>query len=300
MPIVVQPVTSAEPGAGSYSPGTLLHRPEVKLGGLTLGRVDQYGCWWTMADITGWDSPASVSTATQRTHAHGAWLTTPYFSPREITVTGDMRAPDKASGRDAADRLFEAVSLYDTTLSIDEWGLERFVTVRRSGDVLWDYAGQPWDASWSVSLIAADPFRYSTTQHTATVQLGSVVGGRTAPFSLPTTVPAAVTQNTVRVTNAGNFDAAPVFTVRGPCVNPVIQQPGTGREMRFKITLGYGRWITIDTRDRSVTLDGSASRLFTMSGDWLTMPRGDTDFRYLAGDYNPDSTLTVAWRDTWQ
>src|SRR5690606_17379123 len=119
-----------------YPNGTVLVSTPVTIGSLTLGAVDEFGCVWLMDDIEGWDGPPSSTSINQRTHAHGAWATTPYLQHRDITITGTVRMPDARSGVLAKDRLFQAVALTDTPFSVNEHGLVRTATVRRLGDVL--------------------------------------------------------------------------------------------------------------------------------------------------------------------
>lgn len=288
-------------GPYTYPPGTQVHHPTVTIGDdFRIGYVDDYGVVWTLDDIEGWDSPASTSQAQQRAHSHGAWMTTPYFEARELSLTGKMRAPDKESARDAADRLFSAITLDDTRVRVDEHGLSRFVNARRLGSVMFDYYQQPSEADWSISMIAADPFKYGTTEHFSEMRLGQSTNGLRLPLEVPFSIDAQTTPNSAIVTNSGNAIAYPVFTINGPISDPYIYIPSADKYMSFDITLGYGRWLTVDTRNHTVVLDGNSQRQFTMQGDWLTVPPGATEFRLYSATTEPDAVVSISWRDSWQ
>lgn len=288
-------------GAYTYPPGTQVHSPTVTIGDdFRIGFVDDHGVVWTLDDIEGWDSPASTTQATNRAHAHGAWMTTPFYEPRELTLTGKMRAPSKTAGRDAADRLFRAVPLTDTRLAVDEHGLRRFVTARRLGSVLFDYFNQPSEADWSINMIAPDPFKYGFDENSATLRLAQSTGGLTLPFTVPFTIEAESTTNITTVTNEGNVETYPVYTINGPIEDPVIYVPETGERMSFDIVLSPGRYLVVDTKNHTVTLDGTSQRQFIMQGDWITLPPGSTEIRLYTASSNPDGSVVITWRNAWQ
>lgn len=289
-------------GPYTYPPGTVLVSTPVTIGdSLTLGAVDDLGCVWLMEDIEGWDAPASTTTITQRTHAHGAWLSTPYYSHREIIVTGTVRCPDARAGVMAKEKLFATISLYDTPFTMNEHGLLRTCTVRRLGEVLWKYRGHAMEADYSFSVVAADPFKYGTVTYQESMRLPTSDGGLTLPTTVPFAIEAEITANTTTISNAGNAETYPVYRINGPVTNPVLIRTSDGARMEFTIDLGVGRWIEIDTKNHTVTLDGTTQRQHVMAGTWLTLPANSTEeIMFLAATANPDAVATISWRDAWQ
>lgn len=282
---------------------TALAEPVVELGQLQLNVVDEHGVEWWLGDVEGWDSPASSTEATQRSGADGAWLTAPFLAARTVEITGHAIAPSRAECRNAADQLAAAVGLADFRIVVHEFGLSRYATVRRSGEVLWDYLNAT-TAAWSVSLVAGDPHRYAVDAHTATVRLAQERGGVTVPLRAPFAVAANVSPNNTLVTNAGNASAQPVFRIHGPASDPTLLLHRTDGEavveqMRFAISLDPGHQLVVRTADRSVLLDDQASRLHTMTGSWLRFPPGTSTLTYVAASTDPESRVVVRWRDTY-
>lgn len=99
--------------------------------------------------------------------------------------------------------------------------------------------------------------------------------------------------------NGGNRATWPVFTITGPVTNPRIENLTLGKTLRFQISLSPGQELTINSQDKTVILDGAASRYFTKSGDWFQLAPGANSLRFASTSYDPDAGLTVTWRDAW-
>lgn len=273
-----------------------LAEPTVQLADLALNERDEHGVEWWLADLEDWDSPASSTEATQRSGDHGAWLNPGHLTARQLVLTGHTHAATPRACRDAETRLAAAVGLDDVQLVVHEHGLSRYVIARRSGAVLWDYLDAA-TATWSISLIAGDPRRYSLTPHHEVVRLTAITGGLTAPAHAPVTVSATVTPNFARLVNAGNTAAAPVFAIHGPVSDPALVLQG--HAMRFGLDLAPGQVLLVDVAARTVELAGGPTRRHTMTGPWLTLPPGNSTVTFLAASYDPASRVEVAWNDTW-
>ena len=276
--------------------------PVIELGDLILNEVDDSGVAWAVNPdgLSGWTKAASTTEATQRVADHGAWLTRPYYAARQIGVAGWVDAPSKAACRDAESRLARALRLTDFQLVVREHGLNRAATVRQLGQPDWAYLGDGTSANFSVSLIAADPFRYSIDQRTATAVLPSITGGWSPPMTFPFHIGATVAKSHIALFNGGDEPARPLVTIRGPVVDPIVQIPETGVQMRFRINLGAGDALEVDCRRGSIILNNSVTRRHTMLGStFLALPPGWSSVRYGGGSYSPASSVTLAWKDTW-
>src|SRR5690606_11969406 len=74
----------------------------------------------------------------------------------------------------------------------------------------------------------------------------------------------------------------------------------TGERMAFDILLSPGRWLEIDTKNHKITLDGTSQRQNLLQGDWITFPPGGTEIYLYTPSTNPDGSVVVTWRDSWQ
>lgn len=299
MPIVFDPSPFAHPGKDrTRAAGTVLATPTAQLGTLRLNEVDEYGCEIWLGKVDGWDSPESTTEVTQRTAAHGAWATRGYLPARALELSGWVVAPSREHLRDAKDRLAGAVSLDDIVLRIDEQGLDRFVTARRQGAVTWEDTPAPM-ARWTLSVVALDPRKYSSREYTATMGIRVVAGGVTLPVTLPLAIEADVTNDSAAVINRGNVDTPVTVDIWGQVQNPRLAHVESGRAMTFAIEYDAARHLMVDMERRTAILDGAASRLYVMSGEWFAFLPGTSTLQLSGTSITGSARAVVRWRDAW-
>jgi len=292
----------------AYTPSTDIDGLQATLGSLRLGAVDSSGVAWFLQDAEGWDSPDVRSEYTERESDHGAWASPVYFGGRPITLTGTIEAQSRAALQGAAEQLYAAASLSDTTLTVWE-DTPKQATVRRSGKILLKYVSDRV-ATYSVIVTAADPRRYSTVLQTGTTALPSTTGGLTFPITFPIAFSATTVSGQINATNTGSMDTRPVLTIAGPVTAPVVSAlyaDGTVRQLIYSLDLGAGDVLVIDTDARTVILNGSTSRrrFMTVSGGWPTIPAAvngtptTVAYQFQSSTYNASAMLTATWRSAW-
>jgi hypothetical protein len=279
--------------------------PLIDLGDtVPLNRIDENGVWWVCTEVTGWGGPASTSQATERYGADGAWQTQGFRSSREIGVSGIVIAPSQAAAVLAADKLKLAVKIDDFQFTVDEHGLQRYVRARRSGEIDIDQLSTRFTFSFSVT--AGDPLKYSVDEKDVSSRLLLITGGLVVPaagLTVPAAglhIPATVIQDDALAINGGNVVAYPRIRIDGTVANPIITNDSTGEQMLISMTVGAGDYLEIDTFRKSVKLNGVTDRIAYVKGDWLTMKVGDNLFRYQGNTYHSDSEMTIYWRDRWE
>ncbi|MGE0399948.1 MAG: hypothetical protein AB7T06_24750 [Kofleriaceae bacterium] len=152
-----------------------------------------------------------------------------------------------------------------------------------------------------VEFTANDPLVYSSTLRQASAGLPSPTAGLTFPVTFPVTFGAS-TGGSMSVTNAGNYITAPVITITGPVTNPTVTFVASGQFMTVNITLGPSDVLVIDMANRSVMLNGTASRynLVTTGSQFWGIPPGTWSIGVASTDSSPVAALfTVTWRDAW-
>ncbi|MPZ83993.1 MAG: hypothetical protein GEV28_27815 [Actinophytocola sp.] len=283
------------------------------------GPPDQAGREWVIDTETGWSASPPVRTdqAQPRTGAHGGWPPRTYRDPRTIRLDGWIYSPTWEARRDAehhlaalcaepgreyplrcteeTGELLAHVTQDDTTL----------VTVRPGGRWL----------DFSLQLVAADPRKYSASEHAAETGLpGDSTTGLdfgTDPSGLDFTSadagldfgPQLVTGRATAA-NTGTADTAPTLTLTGPLTPPVtITRPDNGARITYRDPLDADDRLVIDTRIRTAYL-GTASRRHRVTvTDWDALalpPASVVDFVLgHAGDPNPAARLVVTWRSAW-
>lgn len=136
-----------------------------------------------------------------------------------------------------------------TLRHIAEDGTSRDLTCRYTGGLEGDRvrgkAGPTWRRG-ALMFRAHDPFWYDTDPATTTYTTG------TASTFLGTFLPIHLASDTVlgeqTVTNDGDVETWPVWTIAGPATSITLSNVTTGEAITLPITLTAGQSVTIDTR----------------------------------------------------
>lgn len=260
--------------------------------------LDVFGCEWILESLGGWfDSPAVRSSPIARPGADGVWDGLPTQDARTITVAGSVRAPGPAELLAALDRVsgLLAGSLRYDTLTVREGarGVSRQAIVRLGNPTL-SNPKNSCAASFSLSLFAPDPKRYSAELHSAMVAPFAPGAGRSYDLGFDRSYGSLGAAGILQVTNSGTRDTAAIFSVPGPVTNPTIRLAGA-ETMQVMIDLPAGLTLAVDTGDRSVLIGGASRRQLMSRDEFFLLPPGDSTI-YYATDAGGDP-LTVQWRD---
>lgn len=272
----------------------------ASLGALDFGVIEAGGVAWVLNKLDGWaGSPGPTLQVTQKPRSSGGWAGPSYSTARNLALSGTVDAPSTLLLSDAADRLSDACSLTDTTLTVIEAGRTRYCTVRRAGEVLvTPLEGSDLAANWSIQLVALDPRKYGPMTSGST-NLPSSSGGRTWPVTWPEVWSGVATSGTVTIPNIGKIAAPVVIRIDGPVVAPsVTRVSGTGdtKVLAFSLTLAAGEYLLINTDPsvRSVLANGQSSRSgYLTSRAWFLAEKGINTYGFNAGVYNSAAQMTV-------
>jgi hypothetical protein len=154
-------------------------------------------------------------------------------------------------------------------------------------------------ATGSLEYHAADPRFYSSAEHDASLLLPTATSGRGYDKSFNYGYGGAGSGGVVQITNAGTFTTRPRARIDGPVSNPFLENQTAGQTITFAITLASDEYLEIDFDDRTVLLNGTASRYYTKSGDWWELAPGANDVRFGATGTDPAASATIYWRDAW-
>lgn len=277
--------------------------PFVSLGSLVLDGTDEYGVEWTCGPVQGWGAPASSLPLVKKPRGHGSWAGQGYSQHRTLVLEGTVWAPTAALFEDALDRLNTAASLDESVLTVHGAARDRWVRVRRSGEVLAPPI-TPQFARWSVQLVAPDPRRFGAVL-TGSTGLPVSSGGLVVPFTVPFTVDATTTAGSVSLYNPGNV-AGPVWLrVAGPVSAPVVTHVSdvtSPRALVFSssLVLGSGQFVSVDMEARTVLENDQASRNgWVTSRGWSSFEPGWNTWSFAAGSFDAGSLLTVTAYEAW-
>ncbi|MGA5084098.1 phage distal tail protein [Streptomyces pseudogriseolus] len=296
----------------------------VQYGDLLLGPGTPYR-WRT---LTGWEElPALDSGTVARSDAHGAFPGVLLAQSRRIGMDPlIIRAP--ASGIGAVVAALNA----GTAPVVDELPFVAWLDER--GPLL-AYAravrrAVPTDKNYRVGVVvggaieweATDPRRYELAERTASATLpaaepgldwGVSDGAETGlDWGVSGTVEAGLSFGEPGSTGAltavtvGDAPTHPVVEFRGPVTRPALTNLATGDVLEYDMPLAADDVLTVDTRAGTVTLNGTASRIYTVTSrsvpeQTFTLAPGTTNltFRAAPGSNDPAASVTLRWRSAY-
>lgn len=151
-----------------------------------------------------------------------------------------------------------------------------------------------------VEWAATDPRLYALTEGSTAIGLPTTSGGLTFNASPNLTFGSVSTGGEETLNNAGTFQTSPVFRITGPVTDPRLVNVTTDKTWSYTGTISTGDHLIVDMEDRTVLLNGTASRYSNLDADsefWELEP-GNNSVQYRAAAYT-SSTATATWRSAW-
>ena len=149
-----------------------------------------------------------------------------------------------------------------------------------------------------VAFRAFDPYWYDA----ADVTIGFTAEDAPSFFPFfPLVLGAASVFSGLTVTNDGDVEAWPVWTIQGPCDSVTLRNLTTGKVLTLARSLSFGGVVEIDTRpgEKSVTLAATGANLYgdLASGSSLwSLPRGANTVRIEMDGTDGNSAVTMGYR----
>lgn len=158
----------------------------------------------------------------------------------------------------------------------------------------------------SGAFVAQDPRHYAGTLTEVSTGLPLQRGGLTVPFTVPFNVTGRLVGGRLTLTNAGTAATGMTVRIDGPAPEPgfVLRgADGLPQSVRFDLDLLTGQWLDVDVTKRLALLNGLPGSNQRGRATWLMdkypLQPGVTDFRFVAGDYDPAALATVSFRSAW-
>ncbi|MGW1770635.1 phage distal tail protein [Streptomyces sp. NPDC002104] len=284
----------------------------VQLGSLLLGR----GTAYRWRSLSGWeDLPPLDSGSTPRSDAHGAILGRLLAQSRVVTLDGILIRASRGKLGGVVQQLGAATAITEGEIpfvvQLDERGpLLAWVRVTaRSVPVERGYSVGTIDGA-AVQVTADDPRRYELLERSARATLPSAEPGLDwrgqtgIAWDLDFGPPGST--GTLTAHNAGNAPAHPLITIRGPVSMPSLTNMANGDVLEYDLDLAAGDVLVVNTADGTVTLNNSASRLYTATArsvpeQSFALWPGTAGMAYRAapGSSHPAASVTVRWRGAY-
>ena len=246
---------------------------DVEINGLLLNTIDANKVVWVCTDITGWWTlPTPEVPNIARGLDDGSYDVRGRWLPRDITLTGSILPPTPSAAPAARETLLEALDLVYTGgwLKVDEDPVKSCF-VRIVGQPQIDSVNPRGRIDFSVQLRAGDPVKYDWNTSASD-------GYTTSDLAINTTK--ANTMTSTGITNAGNTNTAPIFSITGPMTAPAyIKNVTTGKTIKIVKNLrpsSFSAAITTKISTSGIaTMTTSAAHGFLV-GDGVTIASIDT------------------------
>ncbi|MFD5873709.1 phage distal tail protein [Streptomyces sp. NPDC060322] len=162
-------------------------------------------------------------------------------------------------------------------------------------------ATAPAGAAWVQPVVLLpDALAAPVPVGTSSLLIGSPSGGLSWPLDFGT--PGST--GTLSVVNAGDASTHPLIEFRGPMERPSITNVDTGDVLEYDLPLAAEDLLAIDTAAGTVTLNATASRIYTATSrsvpeqTW-TLPPGASQLHFRAVSGDPAATATVRYRPAY-
>ncbi|CAM5608922.1 hypothetical protein GCM10010329_17390 [Streptomyces spiroverticillatus] len=292
--------------------GDLVTLPgHIQFGELLLGPHTVYG-WST---LTGWeDTPGNDSGNVNRSDGHGSYPGRLLAQARTITLDGMVLRSDPGRMGAAVRALSVATALRDDELPLvvrldDAEPLLVFARcIRQAIPVATGGYAVGVVKGAALQFEATDPRRYSLAEQVVEARLPQSEPGLDwhldpGPECLdwPLDFGAPGSTGTVAALNEGSAPAHPLVVFRGPVERPSLTNIATGDMLEYDIALAPDDELVVDTNAGTVTLNSTASRLYTVSNrsapeQSFTLPPGSTQLAFRAAPGSSDPRASVALR----
>lgn len=151
----------------------------------------------------------------------------------------------------------------------------------------------------SATFLAHDPYWYSVGD-TAIVYTGDAEVSTFFPFFPLRLSASSVFVNDSSISNPGDLEAWPVWTIEGPGSNIVISNLTTSQSLTLNTAVTSGQSVTIDTRPGAKTVlndDGtSLFPLMTATSTLFPLARGDNHVQVAMDSTSTTSAIRLAFR----
>jgi hypothetical protein len=276
----------------------------LQFNGITLGGATNP---YQISAITGLhENPEIRSSDVARARTHGQFAGIDYLGGRDIAAAIEVRSPHPSNNIwQAFSQALVAGQTAEGLLVIQVPGLAAGATVQVNARVR--RLALPMDRSYSLGVGMAnvewhctDPRIYDNSLTSLSITQATGSGsGLTLPITFPITFGSGTSGGQATATNAGEFAAPWTATINGPVVNPRIENITAGLTLSFVGSLASGESLVVSSVDRSVLLNGTASRYswLTSTSQWFDLAPGDSAIRF-AGTSGSGS-MTFNFRSVW-
>lgn len=258
------------------------------LGGVVFDEEVSSG--FTIGSFDGWDDgPTPRSGADLIPEADGAFeVARTYLAPRVMTLSGLLLDGPDAQVDASRFRAIHSAGQPQLLQVVDRDGVWT-LSVGVEEAILRPIVGGL--CSYSLTLIARDPVKYTDELALGPVGLPTHTGGLILPKVFPWEF-GVTDRGDVTLVNDGSVPVLPRVVVSGSADGIVVH--GGPRRLEFGAFSGE---LVLDSRDRRAWLNGVDVTRLLLRRDWYEVPAGASqEFFFVAEDPSADTVMTVQYR----
>lgn len=260
---------------------------------------------YELVSITGLHEAPEVLTSDQnRARQHGQWAGTDLLGGRTIQAQIDIHGVHPSSVWQSFSQAVVPGQPSESVLEFQIPGVAGGTTARVGARVR--RIALPIERNYSLGLSNAsvewhctDPRIYSSTETTLSTTQATSSGGLVMPAAAPLVFGGTASGGQIVATNGGEFPAPWTATIAGPVTTPRIENITTGQTITFNGTVADGQTLVISSLNRTVLLNGTASRYswLTAGSSWFDLPAGSSTVRFAGA--SGSGSMTFVFRSVW-
>jgi phage-related protein len=151
-----------------------------------------------------------------------------------------------------------------------------------------------------IEAVAPDFRFYSQTLHEDSMAESQIEGGTTIPTPVPIDFDGEAGAGQLEIENAGNEDSPISFVIKGPGTGFTVRNDTTQKQFRINYTIELGDEIVIDTKAKTVLLNGTYNIYSALEGYFWELAPGTNRIFFVADSGADENTLLeLEWRDAY-
>jgi hypothetical protein len=272
---------------------------QIIIGNITISG-DSISTGYVLGNTSGFEMPELRIDVKDKGNYHGARLGSKLYGRRIFTVNFTILGSSASDYETKRQNLINALGImggtYTMRINTRDGTQLKSEAIINSLDVPYS-KGNVVMGDVRVELVAPNPFIKSYLSVSGTVYQWSG-GGFAIPFGIPLDM-STQSDALKTITNNGNGNAYPVITIHGQIENPTVYNVTTGEDFSLTYNIGNGDYITIDTWNRTVVLNGTTNVKRYFSGDWLYLPSGDSEIKMDSASSDDDARAVFVYNHAY-
>lgn len=249
-----------------------------------------------ITSLEGWEYPTVISNFEDIPGRSGSYYVNSKFGRRRMSIQGLLRGDCYQKRRD----LLAAIN-QDSTLKLIEFTTLDDVDLRIEAEVI-SYS-QPYSSLTQpllLELVAPDWRFESQVLFEQSTQVTQSGGGTALPTPIPISFSGAPGNPPLDITVGGAIEAQPTFIIRGPGTDFTVQNITTGESFSLNTTLASTDTVTINTKTKTVLLNGTTNVFGFFSGTFFNLPVGLNTISFGAVSGSTTATLLrIQYRESY-